>query len=39
MRLFVARASEIDDSRDSVEPPSSAMAGGESSSRAAPEPP
>jgi hypothetical protein len=39
MRLFVARASEIDDSRDSVEPPSSAMAGGESSSRAAPEQP
>ncbi len=32
MRLFVARAPEIDDSRDSVDPPPSAMAGGESGS-------
>ncbi len=32
MRLFVARAPEIDDSRDSVSPPSAIVAGGESGS-------
>jgi hypothetical protein len=39
MRLFVARASEFEDSRDLVEPPSSAIASGEASSSAVPDPP
>ena len=39
MRLFVARASEFEDSRDLLDPSSSQMAGGESSSSAAPDPP
>jgi hypothetical protein len=32
MRLFVARAPEIDDTRDSVSPPAAVVAGGESGS-------
>jgi hypothetical protein len=39
MRLFVARAPELDDSRESVDPPPRAVAGAESGSRATPQAP